>query len=373
MKGKFKILTFIIIFFSLFLITSCNINDIKDIIVSEKGINHVYNYTGSIKNKDDFKQDLSINDKTKNVVTVTFNLNIINENAITYKVYNDQVVKKVLPFPINEKLNFIGWYYDKNYNHLVDINKDIFNSSNKYVINNKIYIYARWYIDSQKITNSITTEYIKGNVKINTSFYEKGFFGYNKVLESQGSGVIFLKRGNSYYILTNNHNVVSKNDRNELLNKKNYIITDYQNNRYEATLIVNDPSYDLAILRFNSNNPNLKVLKFAKENPIQYQTVISLGQPKNQANAITYGYVEKYSVIKLKGEDKDISYVKFPVINHTAPLDHGSSGGTLLNNDLEIIGINFAGQEGTFNDQAESFAIPIEKVFDFFKANNLLK
>lgn len=373
MKKRFKILLiFTTLLFTIFVISSCSL---KDILISENDKTHTINYTGNIKNKKDFKQDETINPNTKNVVNVTFNLNIINEEPFTYKVFNDQVAKKVLPFPINDNLSFIGWYYDKNYNNLIDLNNDIFNSENKYVKNNSLNIYARWYVDSQKITNTITTEYIKGNVKINTNFYKPGFFSPTLVQSSQGSGVIFLQRGNAYYILTNNHNVVSKDKyTNQLLEEKTFTITDYQNNKYHATLIVNDPNYDLAILRFYSNNPDLKVLKFAKENPIKYQNIISLGQPKNQSNAITYGYIENYTKIRLENEDKDISYVQFPVINHTAPIDHGSSGGTILNNDLEIIGINFAGKEGSFKtEDGNSFSIPVEKIIEFFRVNNLLK
>ena len=53
------------------------------------------------------------------------------------------------------------------------------------------------------------------------------------------------------------------------------------------------------------------------------------------------------------------------MILHTAPLEHGSSGGALLNYDLELVGVNYAIANIKETESKYSLAIPIEKVSEF--------
>ena len=67
--------------------------------------------------------------------------------------------------------------------------------------------------------------------------------------------------------------------------------------------------------------------------------VISMGGPRLQYNTITLGKVTNNNTNITVTDDKSYS----GVISHTAVINQGSSGGALINFDLKIVGINFAG------------------------------
>jgi S1-C subfamily serine protease len=67
------------------------------------------------------------------------------------------------------------------------------------------------------------------------------------------------------------------------------------------------------------------------------------------------------------------SNITFPVIYHDSPIDHGSSGGMLLNSDLELCGVIFAvAYEKESGDFVSGLSIPIEKVKEFLVTYSLL-
>jgi len=98
--------------------------------------------------------------------------------------------------------------------------------------------------------------------------------------------------------------------------------------------------------------------------PAVGEEMIALGSPSGQLNAITLGKVLKYSVITIVSADAEKSNVLFPVIWHTAPMDNGSSGGVIVNHELEIIGVNYAAasKNGEF---VNGLAVPVTKVLEF--------
>ena len=59
-----------------------------------------------------------------------------------------------------------------------------------------------------------------------------------------------------------------------------------------------------------------------------------------------------------------MSNVRFDVMTHTAYINHGSSGGPLLNSELKVVGVNFAGSETA----EKGCAVPAEKVAEFLSA-----
>ena len=52
---------------------------------------------------------------------------------------------------------------------------------------------------------------------------------------------------------------------------------------------------------------------------------------------------------------------------HTAPLDHGSSGGALINYELKLVGINYAMGNSEGADMEFGLAIPLDKVIAFLE------
>lgn len=68
---------------------------------------------------------------------------------------------------------------------------------------------------------------------------------------------------------------------------------------------------------------------------------------------------------------ESISNVKFNVYRHSADIKGGSSGGALLNEDLELIGINYAGKCFFVILSIDSFALPISNVKEFISLYNV--
>ena len=92
-------------------------------------------------------------------------------------------------------------------------------------------------------------------------------------------------------------------------------------------------------------------------------TVIALGSPGGQQNAISFGEIKKYSLVKIDIEE-EMSNVTFPTAYHTAPIKGGSSGGALISCELELVGVNYAGLDDEFGN---GYAVPIQKVLEFLE------
>ena len=185
--------------------------------------------------------------------------------------------------------------------------------------------------------------------------YRKINFEDEKI--AQGSGVVFSKQenlgGDTYYILTNNHVISSGNI---------YTVSDCYGNKIKASLVKSDANYDLAILKFNSSDV-YQVLEFTNTEAVSGDKVIAIGAPNGLLNTITFGKILKYSFVDVEVDSSE-SNVKFKVIEHSAPLYGGSSGGVLLNYSYQICGINYAtyAEDGEF---VSGYAVSTSKVLEF--------
>lgn len=214
-----------------------------------------------------------------------------------------------------------------------------------------------------ELVNDISYIAMKANVKIVTTSYASAF-PFPEVVSGQGSGVIFAEDIKSYYILTNNHVV----NRDEQYNLVRYQVTDYLGNKYNGSLIASSSAYDLGLIKISKSTTVLKVLSVNLNKLLKDDLVIAIGQPKGQDNTITIGKVKGFTNGNL---EQATSHIDFDVIEHTAPINRGSSGGVLININLEIVGINYAGsfKEG-IEGSVTAYAIPMDKVYEFLVLND---
>ena len=256
--------------------------------------------------------------------------------------------------PEKENYIFEGWYSDaklsKKYDFAGAVTKDLT-------------LYAKYILDAANITNKISQDTMKSLVKVYNENYNMMIFGSEKF---QGSGFCFYVQDGYYFVITNCH--VVADDPN--YSKQSFTVEDYQGNVYKAYLYENpnksgsaiSPEYDLACLYFKpSSDTGVKELSIVSENPEVGEDVISLGAPKDQSNSITYGQISEYRKIILDDTEEYLSNVTFEVIHHDALINNGSSGGPLLNSDLNVVGVNYAGSSQT----GEGYAIPAEKLIEF--------
>ncbi len=271
---------------------------------------------------------------------------------------------------------FGGWYTDKNYTQSYDFS---------YPVNSDIRLYAKWIqkdayeLDYRDLLNNITLKTVRSALKINVEKYntEQGLLGTVKktnITNSTGSGVVYAEKYDSlercyyYYCLTNNH-VVSNDGKTNI----SITITDYQGYVYEsAELLANDPDYDLAVVKFKKNiSEPLECIEIDMTELAIGETVIAIGSPGGQMNAITFGNVINKDKVDIDQENPEKSNVTFSVIEHDAHMDNGSSGGVLLNTELKLIGINYAAASDENGEFVFGCAVPSEKVIEFLNKYDL--
>ena len=216
--------------------------------------------------------------------------------------------------------------------------------------------------DTYGLFSTLQNDTLKGAVIVTHYLYdERGWFFKEDVIVggTLGSGFIIKESGSYYYILTNNHVIES----DDSADKESIYVYDYNMNQYTATLMFNDSKYDMAVVRINKNSSYeaLKVMKLADNNPSVGSDVIAIGQPQGQVNSITIGVVKKYVAI---------TSVSYNVIYHDAWIDHGNSGGMLLDTNLNVVGINTWGGQNNSYSNHESLASPVMKIKEFLNSNS---
>ena len=202
---------------------------------------------------------------------------------------------------------------------------------------------------------------MSANIKIETS--RSSQYQSDKLV---GSGVVVAKSNGYYYVLTNYH-VVEKGE----YRTAEYSLTDYMGNQFTPTgvaLMSFDKDRDLALLRFASQNDYVVVNMLNKSQNVD-STVFAVGSPDGQINAVTVGTiisVDTAPEIDGRGALKSSSGKPIKVYRHNAEIMSGSSGGMLLNENLQLVAINYAGVTN-LNDNSFVYAlsIPSYEAVDF--------
>jgi Do/DeqQ family serine protease len=172
------------------------------------------------------------------------------------------------------------------------------------------------------------------------------FFGYRQepqLARGFGSGVILTSDG---YIVTNNHVI-------EGAQKIGVVLNDYR--EFEARLVGSDPSTDLAVLKIDGKN--LPWLRYGDSDVLRLgEWVLAVGNPFNLTSTVTAG------IVSAKARNIGINTAEFSVesfIQTDAAVNPGNSGGALVNQKGELVGINTAIASRTGSFAGYSFAVPI--------------
>ncbi|NOQ76072.1 MAG: trypsin-like serine protease [Crocinitomix sp.] len=198
----------------------------------------------------------------------------------------------------------------------------------------------------------ITTEFIREEITYDPFlqlFYgEDAYKTRKRHGMASGSGVIVSPEG---YIVTNNH----------VVQDAHKITISLDGNKYNGELVGTDPSTDLAVIKINKSN--LKYLEFADSDDLRLgEWVLAIGNPLNLQTTITAGIVSaKNRNIDLLAGNYNPEEGVFPVesfIQTDAAVNSGNSGGALVNQQGELVGINTAIASGNGFYTGYSFAIP---------------
>lgn len=195
--------------------------------------------------------------------------------------------------------------------------------------------------------------YVKVTIKTKMNSYAdpfyRFFFGEDMAPQSReqqgsGSGVIIRSDG---YIVTNNHVVDGASKVEVTLNN---------NKTYPATVVGTDPATDVAILKIDATG--LPVVPFGDSDKLRLgQWVIAIGSPYDLRSTITAGIVSAKGRQMQHGPGESQFKIE-SFIQTDAAVNPGNSGGALVNQKGELVGVNTAivSQTGSFTGY--SFAVP---------------
>ena len=206
---------------------------------------------------------------------------------------------------------------------------------------------------------------IRGIVGIIPESDTDGLSSHNGI----GSGVIFDKKDNTYYVVTAKHVIDIENSKFKIFTKD----TEFSGQTIKADENVNfeipDDSYyehlldgkveyvsnttDLAILSFEYDG-NLTVLDFENNKLSKNDKIMVIGHPEGNRYQISYGYI--------KSDLKDVKGDK--VLEHNAYMRQGNSGGVALTENMKIAGINIAGTFTLLGHYKVGYMIPYDIVED---------
>ncbi len=168
-------------------------------------------------------------------------------------------------------------------------------------------------------------------------------FDQNNQCFKSGSGVIINDKG---YILTNLHVVNGGHYYGILLEEETDVF-------YTNELIKYHQDYDLAILRMEKHRKPIPISRGVKK-LVRGQKVVAIGSPLGLFNSVSNGIISGF---------RDMETVS--MIQFTAPVSHGSSGGALLDMYGDLIGIITAG----FDDgQNLNLAVDYQTIFQFARS-----
>lgn len=160
-------------------------------------------------------------------------------------------------------------------------------------------------------------------------------------LREVGGGSGFLVSADGY-IVTNRH-VVSDES-------AEYTVFTNDGKKHDAKVIARDPALDLAIIKINGSG--FEHLAFGDSDKVEVgQTVIAIGNALAEfRNTVSVGVVSglSRSIVASDSLGRNAEALD-QLIQTDAGINHGNSGGPLLNLSGEVVGVNVAIAEGAEN------------------------
>ena len=171
----------------------------------------------------------------------------------------------------------------------------------------------------------------------------------------QGSGLVVDGRG---YIVTNNH-VISEAATNPSQWKTTVVFNNGKD--VPANLVGRDPKSDLAVLKVDNVN-NLTVARLGDSDKVRVgDEVLAAGAPLGLRSTVTHGIISAlHRPIPLSGDGSDTDTV-IDAVQTDASINHGNSGGPLIDMDSQVVGINTAGKSLSDSASGLGFAIPVNE------------
>ncbi|KRL42251.1 S1C family serine protease [Liquorilactobacillus nagelii] len=220
-----------------------------------------------------------------------------------------------------------------------------------------------------KIKNAVVS--VEAYSESSSSSSLEGLFGSDSSSgttesESEGSGVIYKKTGNTAFIVTNNH-VISGADKVEILLNSG--------KKLKATVVGHDSITDLAVLKINAQYVK-QVASFGNSNNIQVgQTALAIGSPlgSTYATSLTQGIISAKKRTIDTTDSSGMTTGQTTVIQTDAAINPGNSGGPLINLEGQVVGINSMKLASTASSSSTSSSTSVEGMGFAIPSNEVVK
>ncbi len=186
----------------------------------------------------------------------------------------------------------------------------------------------------------------------------------DNVYSASGTGFVYQKEDNKYYILTNHH----------VIDGGNKVTVTFTDGKVLETKVVGSDQYaDIAVLSLETKE-DVKIAPIGKSESTRVgDTAFAVGAPLDSAYSwtVTRGIVSgKDRMVEVSLDKSSQNDYVMKVLQTDAAINSGNSGGPLCNSNGEVIGITSlklvsSGVEGM------GFAIPIESAIK--KAEQIIK
>jgi putative serine protease PepD len=168
-----------------------------------------------------------------------------------------------------------------------------------------------------------------------------------KVGNGQGSGFVYDTNG---HIVTNDHVVDAGGS---------ITVTFWNGKTYDARVVGTDPSTDLAVIKVNAPASMLSPLSLGDSDSLQVgDEVVAIGSPLGLPETVTSGIVSALHRQMTAPNNFTIN----DSIQTDAAINHGNSGGPLLDMAGKVVGVNAQIASDSGGNDGIGFAIPSNTV-----------
>ena len=191
-------------------------------------------------------------------------------------------------------------------------------------------------------------------VSINASATGYNFFMQPVKTASSGSGFIITEDG---YIVTNYHVIKNSTDVEVTLDSG---VT------YTAQVVGGDESYDIAVLKVDPGEDKLQPVVLGTSSSLQVgDEIVAIGNPLGE---LTFSMSE--GIVSCVNREINVDGTPFNMIQITAAINEGNSGGPLFNIYGEVVGIvsaKYSSSSSGNSVEGLGFAIPMDDVGSMIK------
>jgi len=165
--------------------------------------------------------------------------------------------------------------------------------------------------------------------------------------QAQGSGFVYDEQG---HVITNQHVV----DGAETVK-----VTFWNGKTYDAKVVGSDPSTDVAVIDVDAPASVLEPLELANSSQVEVgDGVIAIGSPFGLEQTVTTGIVSALH----RQISSPNNFAIDDAIQTDAAINHGNSGGPLLDVNGDVVGVNSQIESESGGNDGVGFAVPSNTV-----------